>query len=308
MRRTPQSRLYAGASDVAKQASKPRVELKSETEIESIRAAGALVAAAIEAARAACVVGATTQEINRAAHEVITQGGGEAIFLGYARAPEVPQGTHFTPRPAFPAATCISVNEVLVHGVPGNRVICSGDLVSIDAGASLNGWCADSAVTVCVGDVHSDARAMLACAERMLSTAIASARPGVRWSSIAHDVERIATDAGFAIAVDFVGHGIGRALHEAPQVPSNNSKQFVECHDFTLRPGMVLAVEPMLILETPTRHTEAPKCGELRNPPCTLSSDGWTVIVDSGAPSCHVEHTIAITRDGADILTLLRAA
>ena len=124
------------------------IELRCDSEIDSIRAAGALVASALEAAKKACVIGATTADIDRAAHTAITLAGGEPIFIGYRGV----KSNH----PAFPAATCISVNDELVHGVPSGRVICNGDLVSIDVGARLNGWCADSATTICVGDVSHD--------------------------------------------------------------------------------------------------------------------------------------------------------
>ncbi len=271
------------------------IELKSAQDIDGLRAAGALVARALDAAKRACVVGATTADIDRAAHQSIERDGGEAIFVGYRGL----SGTH----PAYPAASCISVNDDLVHGVPGARVIRDGDLVSIDVGARLNGWCADSALTVCVGAVAAQSKAMVACAELMLERAISAAKPGRRWSSIANEMEAIAVAAGYAIAVDFVGHGIGRTLHEAPQVPCNASRSFESNGDFTLRPGMVLAIEPMLVREQLARHAAGNRAGELVSPSCTLTSDGWTIRVNSGAPSCHVEHTIAITRDGAEVLT-----
>jgi methionyl aminopeptidase len=137
----------------------------------------------------------------------------------------------------------------------------------------------------------------------MLEHAIAAAAPGRRWSSIARELEAIATQANFAIAVDFVGHGIGRKLHEPPQVPCSAYRSFCEHGDFTLRPGMVLAIEPMLVLETPQRIAAGEAAGDLCSPACTLAADGWTVILNSGRPSCHVEHTVVITRDGARVLT-----
>jgi methionyl aminopeptidase len=275
-----------------------RIELRSESDIEGLARAGRLAAAVLAEARAACVAGASTGSIEGRIRAAILAGGGEPLFLGY-------RGTAAA-RPAFPASACISVNEELVHGVPGSRVVRDGDLVSIDVGVRLDGWCADSAITVGVGDVDADRRALVACAEEMLDRAISLARPGVRWSSVAREIERIADLAGFAIAVDFVGHGIGRELHEPPQVPCSVDRNFLERGDFTLRPGMVLAIEPMVVLARPQRAASGERAGELIAPACTLADDGWTVVVDSGAASCHVEHTVVVTRDGARILTAER--
>ena len=133
----------------------------------------------------------------------------------------------------------------------------------------------------------------------MLAYAIAAIRPGLRWSEIARGIERIAIDRGFTVAVDFVGHGIGRELHESPQVPCALYASYLERGDFTLRPGMVLAIEPMVVDERANRNAR----GEIVNPAITLRGDAWTVTVDSGACSCHVEHTVAVTRDGAEVLT-----
>jgi len=292
-----QARTHRGASRVLNggTAVSPRapLALRSNDDVAGIRAAGELVARALEAGRDACVVGARTRDIDAAIDAVIARAGGEAIFRGYRGSAGSAE------RPAYPAASCISINEELVHGVPGARVVRDGDIVSIDAGARLHGWCADSAITVCVGDVAEDGRALVACAERMLAHAVRSARPGLRWSQIAGEMEQIAVASGFTIAVDFVGHGIGRELHEPPQVPCSVYASFLESGDFTLRPGMVLAIEPMIVLERARRNDR----GELQNPEVTLASDGWSVVLDSGARSCHVEHTVAVTRDGAEILT-----
>lgn len=275
-----------------------RIELRCAAEIESIRAAGVLASAALAAAAAVCRAGATTASIDAAAERAIRDGGGEPLFLGYRGSKSGSDGAE---RPAYPASTCVSVNEELVHGVPGSRVIRDGDLVAIDVGVRLDGWCADTATTIAVGEIGGERRAMLECAQRMLAHAIAAIVPGRRWSQVVVELESIAERAGLAIAADFVGHGIGRALHEAPQVPCTLNKAFLEHHDFTLRPGMVIAIEPMLVLEPPRRVGAD---SHLVNPACRLSDDGWTVTVESGAPSCHVEHTVVVTRDGAEILTL----
>ncbi|MCE2882232.1 MAG: type I methionyl aminopeptidase [Planctomycetaceae bacterium] len=273
---------------------RPVVALRSVEEIVAIAKAGELAARALEAARSACVAGCTTADIDRAARAVIVDGGGEALFLGYRGA-----GRASVERNAYPAVTCISVNEELVHGVPGARVVCEGDVVAIDVGVRLDGWCADCATTVGVGTIDAESMRLLACGERMLDAAVGMVVPGRRWSDVARTVEAIASDAGFAVAVDFVGHGIGRELHEAPQVPCALNAAYLENGDFTLRPGMVLAIEPMIVSERPSRNER----GELVGPRATLSSDGWTVRVDSGARSCHFEHTIAVGRLGATVLT-----
>lgn len=277
-------------SSVRHGATRRGIALRSPAEIESIRSAGALAAAALDAARAACVAGATTHEIDAAVRVTIEAGGGEPLFLGY-------RGSGA--RPPFPASSCISVNDQLVHAVPGERVVRDGDLVAIDVGVRLHGWCADTATTVAVGLIEPEAAEMLSCAERMLAHAVAAIAPGRRWSGIASELEAIAERAGFAIAVDFVGHGIGRTLHEPPQVPCAWSGTS-DHQDFTLRPGMVLAIEPMLVLERPVRDGAG---GKLLSPRASTAADGWTVTVHSGAPSCHVEHTVAVSRAGADVLT-----
>jgi len=293
------ARMHRGASRVVHggTAVSPRapMALRSEQDIAGIRRAGSVVADALAAASAACVPGVTTADIDAVVRATIESAGGEPLFLGYRGSNASNMGV----RPAYPASSCISVNEQLVHGVPGSRVIREGDIVSIDAGARVDGWCADSAVSVCVGCVTADACALVDCAEDMLARAITSIRPGIRWSMVAREIEAIAVERGMSVAVDFVGHGIGRALHEAPQVPCSVYASFLEGGDFTLRPGLVLAIEPMVVLESPRRNDR----GELVNPSVTLADDGWTVVVDSGAPSCHVEHTVAVTRDGAEVLT-----
>lgn len=292
------ARTHRGASRVLKggTAVSPRaLALRSAEDIAGIAAAGAIVAAALDAARSACAEGVATAELDRIVHDSIRGAGAEPVFLGYRGGGDPAASV----RPPFPASTCISVNEELVHGVPGSRVLQRGDVVSIDAGARFDGWCADSAVTVAVGVVDREYARMVETAEYMLDEAIRAIRPGLRWSAIARMMESIAVDSGFTIAVDFVGHGIGRELHEPPQVPCSVYASFLEGGDFTLRPGMVLAIEPMIVCEPPVRNER----GELRNPAVTLAADGWTVVLDSGARSCHVEHTVAVTRDGAQVLT-----
>ena len=290
------SRVLNGGTAVSPTVrSRAVLPLRSVEDIDAIEAAGAVVAQALDRARQGCVAGVTTSDLDAIVREHIIASGAQPIFLGYRGS----ASSNMANREPYPASTCISVNEELVHGVPGDRVIRSGDMVSIDAGARLDGWCADSAITVCVGEVSTEACALLDCAEEMLSHAVAVIRPGIRWSMVARELEQIAVDAGFSVAVDFVGHGIGRELHEPPQVPCSVYASYLESGDFTLRPGMVLAVEPMVVAEPPQRNAR----GELVSPAVTLADDGWTVVVNSGAASCHVEHTIAVTREGCRILT-----
>lgn len=278
-----------------------------------MRAAGAVVAEALDAAREACVIGATTADVDRAAMRVITARGASALFLGYPSADGAPD---------FPACCCVSVNDEIVHGIPGSRVIRDGDLVSIDCGVKLAGWCSDSAITVPVGTVSESARSLLAAGEAMLATAIRLAAPGVAWSEIAEAMQEIALDAGHGLVVEYVGHGIGRELHEAPQIPNCLTRPLVEREDFTLRPGMVLAIEPMITLHGPQRPAKARRGARLGTVDASDRSDaldsdgfplgiatrrlddGWTVVAADGSPAVHVEHTVAITRRGCEVLSL----
>ena len=274
--------------------------VRSSEEIDGIRRAGGAVAEALEAARSACVVGSTTSRIDDAIRGAIEALGARPALAGFEGDPRLGR------RP-FPAASCISVGDELLHAVPGRRLVRDGDLVSIDVAVEFDGWFADGAATIPVGSVDARARAMIACAERMLEHAICSMRPGRRWSSIAAQLEEIAVGAGFAIATRHVGHGIGRALHESPQVPcalDAVARAGADSRDFCLRPGLVLAIEPTLVLEPP-RHDAA---GVLVAPETEVAEDGWTVRVRSGAPSCHVEHTVAVGAHGAEVLTALRRA
>jgi methionyl aminopeptidase len=194
----------------------------------------------------------------------------------------------------FPAASCISVNEEVVHGLPGERVIEAGDLVSVDTGCRLEGWCADSAWTFPAGlldgnDPESELkRRLLACGRSVLMTAIAAVAVKERWSDVAALMEQEVKDAGFSVVEEFVGHGIGREMHEDPQVPNYVSKS-LRRNDFRLEPGLVLAIEPMV--NAGSKHTQVSR------------RDYWTVTTRDRRPSVHFEHTIARTADGVEILT-----
>lgn len=268
--------------------------LRTGVEIEAIRAAGVVVRAALDAAAEACVPGARTHDLDEAARAVIEEHGAEPLFLYY---PEYVRGQ------GFPCIACVSVNEQIIHGVPGRRQLLDGDLVTIDCGARLDGWCADAAITVSAGLMKPSHSTLVRAAENVLDLAIQRIRPGVRWSSIASEMERRAAAGGFGVVADYVGHGIGRKLHEAPSAPSVLTRALRHRGDFTLRPGMVLAVEPMLVLSE-TVDTEDYVAGQdAQRVDTIVESDGWTVRTASDAVSCHVEHTIAVTRSGSDVLT-----
>ena len=248
-----------------------------------MRMAGRLVQRALEAARQACVPGATTAAVDAAAAAVIESGGGEPLFLHYPT---------YVPGEGFPARTCVSVNEEVVHGIPGRRRLAEGDLATVDCGVRLGDWCADAAITVPIGRVQVDWMHMLETANAILDEAIAMVRPGRRWSDIAARMERMAGDAGYGVVREYVGHGIGRRLHEPPQAPGFVTPEFLRDQDFTLRPGMVVAIEPMLTLNGSKGHAETIELG-----------DGWTVVTADGCPAVHMEHTVAVVRGGAEVLT-----
>lgn len=258
-------------------------------------AAGQVVREALDRAAAACVSGATTAEIDAAAARAIRDAGGQPLFLGYPS----PDGAM-----PFPAVTCISVNEEVVHGIPGSRRVADGDLVSIDCGVRLDGWCGDAAITVAVGRVAPERLALLATAQAMLDHAIASIRPGAAWSEIASGMQAIALAGGHGILTDYVGHGIGRELHEPPQVPNALTEPWTRHGDFTLEPGMALAIEPMITL----RGGRADARGHAIGVAVRRLDDGWTVATADGSPAVHVEHTVAVTASGARILTPVTAA
>ena len=265
--------------------------IRSIVEIEAMRAAGRVVHAALEAAARTCAAGATTAMVDAAASAEIARGGARPIFLGYPAESGLGAGV----LSCFPAATCVSVNEELIHGIPGPGVLVEGDLVSIDCGASIDGWCADAAITVAVRGADAGGAAALDLRRQhlvrttsaLLEMAIAAIRPGRAWSGIAAELQRAADAAGLTVVTDYVGHGIGRHLHESPEVPCHAIDPLAG-RDFTLRPGMTLAIEPMLTLGSGRTRTR---------------SDGWTVVTADGLPAAHFEHTVAVISDGAEVLT-----
>lgn len=253
--------------------------LKSAGEIEAMRAAGRVVAATLEACAQACQPGITTRQLDDIAHATFTSMGASGLFYGYP---------DYEPGSGYPRHTCISINEEIVHGIPGDRMVREGDLVSIDCGVKLDGWCGDSARSILVGKVHPEVKRLLDATKRTLDAAIDSIQPGKHWNEIGVMMEQIARKEGLGIIREYVGHGIGRAMHEAPKVPNYQVKPG-SVEDFLLRPGLVIAIEPMLTLG--------------RGQTVTLR-DGWTVVTKDRRVAAHQEHTIAVTAGGADILTL----
>lgn len=253
--------------------------LKSLREIEQMRAAGRVVAATLDACERACRPGVTTRELDEIAFRTFTALGATGLFFGYP---------DYEPGRGYPRHTCISVNEEIVHGIPGDRIVRAGDVVSIDCGVRLNEWCGDSARTIFVDPVKPKVRRLVETTKRTLDEAIAAIRPGRRWSEIGRLMQDIAESEGLGIIREYVGHGIGRSMHEAPKVPNYHVRPGSP-EDFVLEPGLVIAIEPMLTLGK--GHT------------LTLR-DGWTVVTRDRQPAAHQEHTVALTESGTQILTL----
>ncbi len=243
-----------------------------------MRAAGRVVYQVLGRCREMCRPGVTTREIDEEAYRVFSSMGARGLFKNYPT---------YKPGEGFPSNLCISVNEVVVHGIADDREIADGDIVGLDCGVQLDGWCGDSATTVLVGDVPADVRKLCEVTEQVLALAIENMRPGRRWSQVARIMQGYAEDAGLGVVRDFVGHGIGQSMHEDPKVPNFVSPDLLR-HDIELREGVVLAVEPMCNMGTREVVTMA---------------DGWTVLTADRKPSAHYEHTVAVTANGADVLT-----
>lgn len=273
------------------------IALRSIEEIDAIAVTGDIVAKALEAARTVCVPGTTTASVALAAQEVLDAHGAEPLALGTDPDPDLFDAT------SFPAAVCISVEDVVMHGVPGDRVLLDGEIVGIDVAARFSGWCADAAVTVPVGSIDARRRELIGAVDDLLETAIDLIRPGVRWSSIARVMQDLALGAGYGLVEGFAGHGIGRELHEAPAVPSHMTVGLQGRSDFTLRPGMVLAIEPSLVEAGSISGPALRGDGTAAGTPVVVDPDGWSIRTLDGAVAAHAEHTIAVDRGGARVLT-----
>ncbi|MFE2234831.1 type I methionyl aminopeptidase [Streptomyces sp. NPDC059442] len=254
------------------------VEIKTDESLQAMREAGRVVAEALAAAREKAAPGVTLRELDRAAREVLTAAGAGSPFLDYH--------PDWAPAP-FPAVVCTSVNDAIVHGIPGDQRLADGDLVSVDCGAVLRGWVGDSAVSFTVGRARPEDTRLVETAYEALEAGIAAAVVGNRIGDIAHAVGRVCRRAGYGIPDGFGGHGIGRTMHEDPGVPNEGRPG----RGMPLRHGMVLAIEPMLLAGGDDEHYTA--------------ADGWTVRTLDGSRAAHAEHTVAITADGPRILTAL---
>lgn len=241
-----------------------------------MREAGLLVWKAHQLTAAMIRPGVTTRQLDQAVEQFFEEQRAVPLFKG------VPG------RVPFPAVTCISINEEVVHGIPTDRELMDGDIVSIDTGCKLNGWCGDAAVTHAVGQTDPKVQKLLDVTRNVLDLSIELAGKRSLWSEVAAEMETYVKDNGFSVVEAFVGHGIGREMHEDPQVPNFSTKRFRRRGDFQLRPGLVIAVEPMVNLGVK----------EVRTQP-----DYWTQVTADGQPSAHFEHTIAITETGPYVLT-----
>jgi len=248
------------------------IPIKSTKEIEGMRNACAAAARILSAVAALVQPGRTTGELNEAAGELISNCGGKSPFLGYK---------------GYPGHICVSVNEEVVHGIPGKRRVQYGDIVSLDVGIILDGFVGDNATTAAVGVIETRTQELLRVAEQALLAGIGKARSGNRVGDISHAIQSKVEAHGFSVVREFVGHGVGRKMHEEPQIPNYGRPG----EGPKLKPGMTLAIEPMINAGT----------GEVK-----MLSDGWTVVTADGAPSAHFEHTVLVTEGDAEILTWLK--
>lgn len=246
---------------------------KSPAEIEKMRVAGGVVAKCLRDISNAIVPGkTTTQDVDRMSEELILKYGGIPSFKNYR---------------GYPNSVCVAVNEEVVHGIPGNRILMPGDIVGIDLGVIMNGWQGDSAITVAVGGYSTpEAMSLLKVTKEALFKGIEQARPGNRLSDIGHAIQSYVEKRGYSVVRDLVGHGIGRSMHEAPNVPNYGRPG----KGVRLEEGMTLAIEPMVNIGGYEVQT---------------LGDEWTVVTKDGSLSAHFEHTVAIGKKGPDILTLL---
>ena len=246
------------------------ISIKSPAEIEKMRAAGRLTAQARKLAGSLVRPGITTGEIDREVRKFIESHGAKPSFLGYG---------------GFPASTCISVNEVVIHGIPGSRKLKEGDIVSVDVGAFLNGFHGDCAATYFCGEVSEEARKLVEVTRQSFFQGIQKARVGCRVSDVGHEVQRYVESFGYGVVRDFVGHGVGSKMHEAPEVPNFGPAG----HGARFQPGMVIAVEPMVC------------AGDWR---VRVLPDKWTTVSADGSLTAHYENTILITDGEPELLTV----
>jgi methionyl aminopeptidase len=245
------------------------IVIKSEQDLERMRVSNGIAARVRDEVAARVSPGVTTEELGAYADELIRKAGGKSAFLGYR---------------GFPGQICVSVNDAVVHGIPGPQRIEMGDIVSLDVGVLIDGFFGDTATTVMVGVTDPATIKLVRTTERALEAGLAQARVGCRLSDVSNAIQRVAEDAGFSIVRDFVGHGIGRDLHEEPQVPNFGKPG----RGPNLRAGMTLAIEPMV---------------NLGRAEVEVQEDRWTVLTKDRLPSAHFEHTVAIRDGEVEILT-----
>jgi methionyl aminopeptidase len=253
------------------------IEILNAAELERARASGALVAGILQTVAARAGVGTNLLEIDRWVQELIAEAGAQSCYVDYA--PSFGRGP-------FGHYICTSVNDAVLHGLPHDYALVDGDLLSLDLAVSLDGIAADSALTVIVGDSRPpDGVAMIDATRRALDAGIAAAGPGARIGDISHSIGSVLAEAGYPVNTDFGGHGIGSTMHQDPHVPNAGRPG----RGYQLRPGLLLALEPWVMVDTDD---------------LVMDADGWTLRSATGCLTAHCEHTIAITDDGADILTL----
>lgn len=252
--------------------------LKTKREIELMRRAGQVGCEILAQMREATKAGVMTIQLDELARRSLEKAGATALSKNYPT---------YKPGEGFPGYTCISVNEEVVHGIPGERVLKDGDIVTLDLALSLDGYCADTATTVAVGPISPDRQRLLDITKETLFLAIQHMKPGKKWSEVARLLQHNVESNGYSVVREFVGHGIGRTMHEDPKVPNFVTAEQLR-GDFRLRPGMTLAVEPMVVAGS--RDVD-------------LLPDGWTVVTVDRKPAAHFEHTVAVTEVGVDVLT-----
>jgi methionyl aminopeptidase len=254
------------------------VELKTPSEIQAMRAAGRVVARALAAVRARAAVGVSLSELDEVAREVLRDAGASSPFLNYQpRFASVP----------FPAVICASVNDAALHGIPTEYQLADGDLLSVDFGATLDGWTGDAAISFCVGQADPADVKLISTAQDALRAGIAAAQPGAKVGDVSAAIGAVGRAGGYGLNTDFGGHGVGHTMHEDPSVPNEGRPG----RGLTLRPGLVIAIEPWFMAGGDDRYRVDP--------------DGWTLRSADGSRAAHVEHTVAVTADGPLVLTEL---